>query len=110
MSRMRPYHRPLCLRHRLTPIVHYRFTYVAGWLYNIVLCFVMGDPQDVLASPLAQPVAQIFYNVLGKAGGMTFTVCAFVILKVSLHMGMFQLPEQVTTNATTMVSHRSVDN
>jgi len=57
------------------------FTYVVGWLYNIVLCFVMGDPQEILASPLAQPVAQIFYNVLGKAGGITFTFCAFIIIK-----------------------------
>ena len=57
------------------------FTYVVGWLYNIVLCFVMGNPQEILASPLAQPVAQIFYNVLGKAGGITFTICAFIIIK-----------------------------
>ncbi|KXL46620.1 hypothetical protein M433DRAFT_70896 [Acidomyces richmondensis BFW] len=57
------------------------FTYLAGWLFNIVLCFVMGDPAKILASPIEQPVAQIFYNVLGKAGGITFTICAFIILK-----------------------------
>lgn len=57
------------------------FTYVAGWLYNIVLCFTMGDPADILASPVAQPVAQIFYNSLGTAGGVFYTVCAFIILQ-----------------------------
>lgn len=57
------------------------FTYVVGWLFNIVLCFVMGDPAEILVSPLAQPVAQIFYNVLGLGGGITFTVCAFIILQ-----------------------------
>ncbi|KAK0845674.1 polyamine transporter tpo5 [Friedmanniomyces endolithicus] len=56
------------------------FTYVAGWLFNIVLCFVMGDISSILTSPMQQPVAQIFYNVLGKGGGITFTVCAFIII------------------------------
>lgn len=57
------------------------FTYVVGWLFTIVLCFCMGDVDEILASPIYQPVAQIFYNVLGKAGGITFTVCAFIIIK-----------------------------
>lgn len=60
------------------------FTYVVGWLFTIVLCFTMGDASyntGILGSPIGQPVAQIFYNVLGKAGGITFTVCAFIIIK-----------------------------
>lgn len=57
------------------------FTYVAGWLYNIVLCFCMGDPSIILASPLEQPVAQIYYNVLGRSGGIAFTIFAFIILQ-----------------------------
>ena len=57
------------------------FTWLVGWLYNIVLCFVMGDPAEILASQMEQPVAQIFYNVLGKAGGIVFTICAFFIIK-----------------------------
>jgi len=57
------------------------FTYLAGFLFNIVLCFCMGDPTTILASPLAQPVAQIFYNSLGKGGGIFFTVCGFIIIK-----------------------------
>lgn len=57
------------------------FTYVVGWLFNIVLCFVMGDPAKILDSPIEQPVAQIFYNVLGKGGGIAFTIFAFIIIK-----------------------------
>ena len=55
-------------------------TYVLGFLFNIVLVFTMGDVTALLASPTGQPFAQIFYNVLGKAGGIVFTVLAFVIL------------------------------
>ncbi|TVY24464.1 putative amino-acid permease [Lachnellula hyalina] len=57
------------------------FTYIAGFLFNIVLCFCMGDPAEILASPLAQPVAQIYYNSLGKGAGIFFTVCGFIIIK-----------------------------
>ena len=57
------------------------FTYLAGWLYTIVFCYVMGDPHALLQSPMAQPVAQIFYNVLGKPGGMAYTLAAFIVLK-----------------------------
>lgn len=57
------------------------FTYVAGWLFNIVLAFCMGDTTEILGSPIAQPVAQIFYNSLGKSGGVFYTVCAFIILQ-----------------------------
>ncbi|KAL8922806.1 MAG: hypothetical protein Q9208_004931 [Pyrenodesmia sp. 3 TL-2023] len=57
------------------------FTYLAGFLFNIVLCFVMGDMAQILSSPTAQPVAQIFYNVLGRVRGIIFTFCAFLIIK-----------------------------
>jgi amino acid transporter len=57
------------------------FTYVAGFLFNIVLVFCMGDPAEILDSKIAQPVAQIFYNSLGSAGGVFYTVCAFIILQ-----------------------------
>ena len=56
------------------------FTYVAGFLFNIVLVFVMGDP-DSLDNALEQPVAQIYFNSLGPAGGVVYTVCAFIILQ-----------------------------
>ncbi|RAL06723.1 amino acid transporter [Aspergillus homomorphus CBS 101889] len=57
------------------------FTYLAGFLFNIVLCFCMGDPSGILSSPTEQPVAQLFYNSLGKAGGIFFTICALLIIK-----------------------------
>jgi len=60
------------------------FTYIAGWLFTIVLCYCMGNPtadDGILSSPMQQPVVQIFYNSLGPAGGITFAVCAFVIIK-----------------------------
>lgn len=56
------------------------FTYVVGWLYNIVLVFTMGDPAELLASPIGQPVAQLFYNVMGKGASIFFTVAAFIIM------------------------------
>lgn len=55
--------------------------YVLGWLFNIVLCFTMGDPNALLNSPMEQPVAQIFYNSLGKSGGIFYTVCACILLQ-----------------------------
>ncbi|KAL8659465.1 MAG: hypothetical protein Q9226_000424 [Calogaya cf. arnoldii] len=66
-------------------------TYVGGLLFNIVLCFVMGDMASILESPMEQPVAQIFYNVLGKNGGIFYTVCAFVIIKFVTFTGMQSL-------------------
>ena len=57
------------------------FTYVAGFLFNIVLCFCMGNPTEILGSSMQQPVAQIFYNSLGKGGGMFFTIAALLIIK-----------------------------
>ncbi|KAK5167607.1 polyamine transporter tpo5 [Saxophila tyrrhenica] len=57
------------------------FTYVVGWLFTIVLCFCMGDVDHILGSKIAQPVAQIFFDVLGKSGGIVFSLCAFVIIK-----------------------------
>lgn len=74
------------------------FTYVAGWLYNIVLCFVMGDTtgeNSILSSPIHQPVAQIFYNVLGKVGGIFFTVCTLIILKFGNFTAMQSLTRTI---------------
>lgn len=53
--------------------------YVLGFLFNIVLCFCMGDQSKILASN--QPVAQIFHDSLGKGGGVFYTVCAFILLQ-----------------------------
>ncbi|KAL8787893.1 MAG: hypothetical protein Q9213_001920 [Squamulea squamosa] len=71
------------------------FTYVGGFLFNIVLCFVMGDMASILKSPMAQPVAQIFYNVLGKSGGIFYTICAFFIIKFVTFTAMQALARTV---------------
>jgi amino acid transporter len=68
------------------------FTYLAGFLFNIVLCFCMGDPSLILASPLAQPVAQLFFNSLGKGGGIFFTVAGFIIIKFVCFTAMVSFP------------------
>ncbi|KAL1869187.1 hypothetical protein VTK73DRAFT_3323 [Phialemonium thermophilum] len=56
------------------------FTYVVGWLFNIVLCFTMGEPTEILSSKIGQPVVQIFYNVMGKGPAIFFAVAAFLIM------------------------------
>ncbi|KAK3378576.1 amino acid permease [Podospora didyma] len=56
------------------------FTYVVDWLYNIVLVFCMGNPVSILSSPVAQPVVQIFYNVMGKGAAIFFAVAAFSVM------------------------------
>lgn len=71
------------------------FTYVAGFLFNIVLCFCMGDADDILGSSLAQPVAQLFYNSLGPAGGIAFTVFGFIIIKFVCFTAMQSLARTV---------------
>jgi amino acid permease (GABA permease) len=55
-------------------------SYILGFLFNIVLAFTMGDIDNLLTSPTAQPFAQIFYNVLGATGGIIFTLFAFIVL------------------------------
>jgi amino acid permease (GABA permease) len=71
------------------------FTYLAGFLFTIVLCFCMGDTADILASPIVQPVAQIYYNSLGPAGGIFFTVCGFLIIKFVCFTAMQSLARTV---------------
>lgn len=57
------------------------FTYVVGWLLNIVLVFTMGNnPIALLDSKIDQPVVQIFYNVMGKGAAIFFALAAFVIM------------------------------
>lgn len=71
------------------------FTYIAGFLFNIVLCFCMGDTTAILNSPMEQPVAQIFYNSLGKGGGMFFTIAALLIIKFVTFTAMQSLGRTV---------------
>ncbi|KAI9726161.1 MAG: hypothetical protein M1828_001834 [Chrysothrix sp. TS-e1954] len=64
------------------------FTYVGGWLFNIVLSYCAGDVPVLLDNKLDQPAAQIFYNVIGRTGGVVFTVCAFIILSFTGMTGL----------------------
>jgi len=64
------------------------FTYVAGFLFTIVLCFCMGEPADILDSPIGQPVAQVFYNVLGKSASIFFIVSAVIVLTFTSNAGI----------------------
>lgn len=56
------------------------FALVAGWLFTIVLTYCSGDIVTLLESPIGQPAAQIFYNVLGRRASCFFTICAAIIL------------------------------
>lgn len=71
------------------------FTYIVGFLFNIVLCFCMGNPEDILNSPMDQPVAQIFYNSLGKGGAMFFTIAGLIIIKFVTFTAMQSLGRTV---------------
>ena len=66
-------------------------TWLGGWLYTIVLAYVTGDPTAKLASPIKQPVAQIFYDVLGRRAGIFFTIAAYIVLNftamTAIHAG-----------------------
>ena len=55
-------------------------TYVLGWILNIVFAITAG-PQwiELLSTPTGLPAAQLFYNVLGKQGGIAFMVLATII-------------------------------
>lgn len=57
------------------------FAYIFGGLFNIVLCFCMGDPATIINSPVGLPVAQIYYNSLGKTGSLVFTTLAFIVME-----------------------------
>jgi len=55
-------------------------TYVLGWVLNIVMVVCMGPAwPDLLMSPTGLPAGQLFYNVLGKNGGIAFMVLTTVI-------------------------------
>lgn len=70
-------------------------TYVLGWLFNIVLAFCMGNPAEILSSPINQPVVQIYYNSLGKGPGVFFAVAAFIVLQFGCFTAMQSLARTV---------------
>ncbi|KAG8530202.1 uncharacterized protein KY384_004702 [Bacidia gigantensis] len=59
------------------------FTWIGGWLYTIVLAYCTGDVTDKLESKIEQPVAQIFYEVMGRQAGIFFVVCAYLVLNMT---------------------------
>ncbi|KAL2259714.1 hypothetical protein VTK26DRAFT_6505 [Humicola hyalothermophila] len=67
------------------------FTYVAGFAYNIVLAYTMGDPRELVASPTGLPVAQILYNVMGPGPAVLFIIAGFFVMNFvcipSVHAG-----------------------
>lgn len=67
------------------------FTYVVGFLYNIALAFVMGDPAGLLAGSTGLPVFQIFYNVMGHDATVFFGLAGFIVMNFacipSVHAG-----------------------
>jgi amino acid transporter len=67
------------------------FTYIAGFLYNLVLAFSLGNPAEVLQTPTGMPVSQVFYNVMGPGPAALFSIAGFVIMNFacipSIHAG-----------------------
>ena len=55
-------------------------TCIIGLVFNLILAFCLTDVTELLASPIAQPDAQLFANVMGKTGGVVFSIAAFVVL------------------------------
>ncbi|KAK0734546.1 amino acid/polyamine transporter I [Lasiosphaeria miniovina] len=58
------------------------FTYVVGFLFNLVLVLCMGDPLDLINSPSGQPVAQLFFNAMGRVPAIFFTLSGFVVMNL----------------------------
>ncbi|KAK3335834.1 amino acid permease 2 [Cercophora scortea] len=56
------------------------FTYIIGFLFNLVLVLCMGDPRDLATS--SQPVAQLFFNAMGRGPAIVFTLCGFVVMNL----------------------------
>lgn len=55
-------------------------TYLLGFMFNLVIVFCMGDPTSLVGTAHGQPVAQIFFNVMGRGPAVFFTLVAFVVL------------------------------
>ncbi|KAI1329078.1 amino acid permease [Xylariaceae sp. FL0255] len=75
------------------------FTYIGGFLFNIVLVFVMGDPAQLLDyenyNLIEQPVVLIFQQVLGTKGAIAFAIFALIILQFVCFTAMQALARTV---------------
>ncbi|KAK0751798.1 amino acid/polyamine transporter I [Schizothecium vesticola] len=58
------------------------FTYIIGFLFNLVLVLCMGNPLDLINSPSGQPVAQLFFNAMGRGPAIFFTLSGFAVMNL----------------------------
>jgi amino acid transporter len=58
------------------------FTYLTGLAFNLVLVLCMGDPLALVSSRSGQPVAQLFFNTLGRAPAVFFTLAGFAVMNL----------------------------
>ncbi|KAK4156625.1 amino acid/polyamine transporter I [Chaetomidium leptoderma] len=58
------------------------FTYAIGFVFNLVLVICMGNPLELVDSPSGQPVAQLFFNVMGRAPAIFFTLAGFAVMNL----------------------------
>lgn len=56
------------------------FTFVTGFLYNIVLCFCIPKHKEEVLANASQPVVMLYYYSLGKGGSIAFAVFMFVVM------------------------------
>lgn len=57
---------------------------IVGWMLTITFCFCLSDMDAILQSPTGLPVAQIFLNAGGRAGG---TAMWFFVILVQFFTG-----------------------
>ncbi|OKL56163.1 hypothetical protein UA08_08457 [Talaromyces atroroseus] len=55
------------------------FTWVFGFLLNIALGFCAGNVADILASPMGNPAAQVFFNAAGRSGGLAMWIWPIIV-------------------------------
>ncbi|KAK4456983.1 amino acid/polyamine transporter I [Cladorrhinum samala] len=64
------------------------FTYIIGFLLNLVLVICMGDPLELVKSQSGQPVAQLFLNAMGRGPAIFFTLCGFAVMNLTAVTGI----------------------
>lgn len=57
---------------------------LTGWMLTVTFCFCLTDYDGIVNSPTGLPVAQIFLNAGGRAGG---TVMWFFVILVQFFTG-----------------------
>jgi amino acid transporter len=57
---------------------------IVGWMLTVTFCFCLSDFDGIMTSPTGLPVAQIFLNAGGRAGG---TIMWFFVILVQFFTG-----------------------